>query len=116
MGGLDTDSVKFVTMPYVGAYAWSRSLGFDLAYVLPQPEELLTLVNEDLSPFVEEFVLSDLDIMSVNPDGSLSSSTGYVEDTKATYPKSHWLPEPEEQPESEQPELEQSESEQPETE
>lgn len=93
LGGLDADEVKFVTMPYTGAYVWSRTLGFDLAYLLPVPDELLELVNRDLSPFVEPFVLSDLDIMSVNPDGSVSSSTGHVEDSKATYPKSHWLPE-----------------------
>lgn len=102
LGGLSAENVKFVTMPYFGAYAWSRSLGFDLAYVVPDPDKLLTLVNNDLSPFSEEFSLSDLDIMSVNADGSLSSSTGHVEDEKATYPKSHWLPEEEPEPEPEE--------------
>ena len=32
------------------------------------------------------FTLSDLDIMSVNSDGSLRSTTGYVEDAKAAVP------------------------------
>lgn len=50
------------------------------------PGELLDLVNHELSPFVETFALSDLDIMSVNADGSVSSSTGYVEDSKAARP------------------------------
>lgn len=104
LGGLSAENVKFVTMPYAGAYAWSRTLNADLAYVVPIQDELLALVNNDLSPFKEEFSLSDLDIMSVNSDGSLSSSTGHVEDEKATYPKSYWLPE--EDPEEEETEIE----------
>ena len=50
---------------------------------MPNAQELLKLVNEQLSPFVEKSVLSDLDIMSVNADGSVSSTTGTVEDRKA---------------------------------
>ena len=53
------------------------------SYVVPNAQELLELVNNELSPFVEPSVLSDLDIMSVNADGSLASSTGRVEDSKA---------------------------------
>ena len=53
------------------------------SYVVPNAQELLKLVNEQLSPFVEKSVLSDLDIMSVNADGSVSSTTGTVEDRKA---------------------------------
>jgi LCP family protein required for cell wall assembly len=83
MGGLSVDDVEFLTMPYKGASAWSRSYRQDLAYVVPIASELLDIVNEKLSPFVEKFTLSDLDIMSVNSDGSLSSTTGYVEDAKA---------------------------------
>lgn len=43
-------------------------------------------MNNELSPFKEVFTLSDLDIMSVNADGSLRSSTGHVEDTPAASP------------------------------
>ena len=32
----------------------------------PSPDELLELVNNELSPYTEVFTLSDLDIMSVN--------------------------------------------------
>ena len=52
-------------------------------YVFPKAQELLDIVNNELSPFVEKFTMSDLDIMSLNSDGSLSSSTGHVEDSKA---------------------------------
>ena len=59
------------------------------AAVVPLPQELLDLVNNELSPFVEKFTMSDLDIMSVNSDGSVSSSTGHVEDSKAAQPQNH---------------------------
>ena len=86
LGGLSVDNVEFVTMPYKGASAWSRSYHQNLSYVVPIASELLDIVNNRLSPFVETFTLSDLDIMSVNSDGSLRSTTGRVEDSKAAVP------------------------------
>lgn len=68
------------------------------SYVVPNAKELLALVNNELSPFSEVFTMKDLDIMSVNADGSVSSSTGYVEDQKAA------LPPPKDEPEEELPE------------
>ena len=59
------------------------------SYVTPNAQELLDLVNNELSPFVEKFTMRDLDIMSVNSDGSVSSSTGHVEDSKAAQPQNH---------------------------
>ena len=97
MGGLNTENVNFVTMPNRAKYAYSRSVGNMQSYVVPNARELLDLVNNELSPFTEIFTLSDLDIMSINADGSLSSSTGYVEDKKAA------LPPPKEEPEEEEP-------------
>ena len=88
-GGLSMDNVTFLTMPYKGAAAYSRvyskQLGKDfyLDYVVPIAGKLLDIVNNQLSPFKEVFTLSDLDIMSVNADGSLSSTTGRVEDSAA---------------------------------
>ncbi len=89
MGGLKVDDVNFVTMPNTGKYIYSRSIGKPLSYVVPNAQELLDLVNNELSPFVEKFTMSDLDIMSVNSDGSVSSSTGHVEDSKAAKPQNH---------------------------
>lgn len=85
-GGLSVSNVEFFTMPWYGVSAWSRSYNQSLSYVVPNAKELLDIVNNQLSPFVEVFTLSDLDIMSVNADGSLSSTTGYVEDAKAAVP------------------------------
>lgn len=83
LGGLSVDNVSFVTMPNKAVTAWSRSYKNNQSYVVPIAGELLELVNSELSPFVEPSTLNDLDIMSVNADGSLSSTTGYVEDSKA---------------------------------
>ena len=89
MGGLKVDDVNFVTMPNTGKYVYSRVVGGPLSYVVPNAQELLDLVNNELSPFVETFTMRDLDIMSVNSDGSVSSSTGHVEDSKAAQPQNH---------------------------
>ena len=92
MGGLSVENVTFTTMPNKIASAYSPTVskvyGRDMnqSYVVPIANELLDLVNNDLSPFVEKSTLSDLDIMSVNRDGSVSSSTGYVEDKVAAKP------------------------------
>ena len=86
LGGLKVENVNFVTMPNTGAYCYSRTYGNMQSYVTPRAQELLDLVNSELSPFREVFTLSDLDIMSVNADGSISSSTGHVEDSRAAQP------------------------------
>ena len=91
-GGLGVEDVEFLTMPWYGASAFSRSYSkefgkpYYLAYVVPYRDKLLTLVNEKLSPFADPFRLSDLDLMYVNKDGSIGSTSGYVEDTKAASP------------------------------
>ena len=102
MGGLKIEDVNFVTMPHTTKNAYSRSVERDthgrqreVNYVLPKPKALLDLVNDELSPFTEVFTMRDLDIMSVNADGSLSSSTGYVEDKPSALPPPS--PEPEEE-------------------
>ena len=83
MGGLSVENVEFVTMPNTNVSCWSRIYQNYQSYVVPNADELLELVNTKLSPFVEPCTLSDLDIMSVNSNGSVSSTTGYVEDSKA---------------------------------
>lgn len=98
LGGLKMENVNFVTMPhYLKDDVYSRTYGTQ-GYVMPNARKLLDLVNNELSPFKEVFTLSDLDIMSVNADGSLSSSTGYVEDKRAALPPPRPEPEEEEDP------------------
>ncbi|WP_293010619.1 MULTISPECIES: LCP family protein [unclassified Oscillibacter] len=89
MGGLSMENVEFVTMPNTMKSCYSPSVSRQVgknnwqSYVVPNAKELLDLVNNSLSPFTEVFTLKDLDIMSVNSDGSVSSSTGHVEDARA---------------------------------
>ena len=87
-GGLSSNNITFLTMPWKSAEAWSYYYHTYLDYVVPIPDELLNIVNNQLSPFVNEFTLSDLDIMSVNADGSLHSTTGHLEDSRASKPVS----------------------------
>mgnify|MGYP001723701814 CR=1 FL=1 len=89
MGGLKIENVNFVTMPNTNKSCYSRAYHSMQSYVTPNAQELLDLVNNELSPFVEKFTMRDLDIMSVNADGSVSSSTGHVEDSKAAQPQNH---------------------------
>ena len=86
LGGLSMENVEFVTMPNRNVSLWSRTYHNHQSYVVPIADELLELVNTKLSPYTEVFTLSDLDIMSVNSDGSVSSSTGHVEDSQAARP------------------------------
>lgn len=86
LGGLTMDNVNFVTMPFTNTSCWSRTYHNYQSYVTPKADELLELVNTSVSPFVEPSTLSELDIMSVNKDGSVSSTTGHVEDSKAAEP------------------------------
>ena len=103
-GGLSMENVEFVTMPNKNVSAWSRTYQSYQSYVVPIADELLDLVNNQLSPFTKVFTLSDLDIMSVNSDSSLSSSTGRVEDSRAAQPPVRpSKPSTPEQPEEETP-------------
>ena len=86
LGGLSMENVEFVTMPNKNVSAWSRTYQNYQSYVVPVADELLDLVNNQLSPFTKVFTLGELDIMWVNSDGSLSSSTGHVEDSRAAQP------------------------------
>jgi LCP family protein required for cell wall assembly len=83
LGGLSMDNVSFVTMPNKTTSCWSRTYKNYQSYVVPDADKLLDMVNTSLSPFVQEVTLGELDIMSVNANGSVSSTTGHVEDSKA---------------------------------
>ena len=101
-GGLAMENVNFITMP--GDYfaeAWSRVYQNMQSYVLPEAEMLLKVVNESFNPYLEDRKPQGLDIMSVNGDGSLSSTTGKVEDEKAALPPD--IPDPEPIPTQEPP-------------
>lgn len=97
-GGLSMENVNFITLPgNYDARAWCRHYKNYQSYVLPDAEALLAVINENFNPYLAERTMTGLDIMSLNADGSLSSTTGVVEDTKAALPPV--IPEPKPEPE-----------------
>ena len=74
IGGLQVEDVQFITMPYYG---------FKNVYVYPNQSELLTVINEQLNPYVEQVTIRQLDLISANKDGTLRSSTGRLADPRA---------------------------------
>ncbi len=99
-GGLTLENVNFITLPGdYNATAWSRETKTYQSYVLPDAQELLAVVNESFNPYAEPRTAAQLDIMSVNKDGSVSSSTGIVEDSKAAMAPVIPTPEPTKEPE-----------------
>lgn len=75
MGGLSVDSVQFCTMPFAYGTDYKGN-----SYVYPVQNQLLTLINDGLNPFVQRVTLNQLDLMWVNADGTLGSSTGVLAD------------------------------------
>lgn len=74
LGGLSADDVEFVTMPVYGtANSGSRYYG----KVCPVADQLLTIVNKSLNPYVEDVTMRQLDLIQMSSDGNtLSSTTG----------------------------------------
>lgn len=95
-GGLTMDHVNFITLPGDhNGYAWCRSYENNQSYVLPDADELIKVVNESFNPYLEDRTTSQLDIMYKNKDGSLSSTTGVVEDKPSASPPVKPTPKPE---------------------
>ena len=82
LGGLSMEDVTFLTMPYQGGMVWSRSLRGMQDYVTPRADELLKLVNQYLNPYNADLTRDSLDVMSIQADGTIASSTGRLADTK----------------------------------
>ncbi len=89
-GGLSVDDVEFVTMPI---YGYGN-------YVYPAQRELLELINTSLNPFVDEVTVRELDLISVNEDGTLRSSTGVLANPAAAFPLPSDEPDSSEDPDS----------------
>ncbi len=103
-GGLSMENVNFITLPgNHNGFAWCRTYENNQSYVLPDADELIKLVNESFNPYLEDRKISQLDIMYKNSDGSLSSTSGTVEDKPAALApvKPTPKPEPSEDPEAE---------------
>ena len=77
----DFSNVNTFTMPGdYNASAWSRTYHGYQSYVLVDGTELLKIINEHFNPYQSDIRYQDLDIMRINSDGSVSSSTGSTAD------------------------------------
>ncbi len=86
---MDLSENDFMTCTIPGDYyasAWSRTLGGMQSYVTLYAQEVISLVNESFNPYLANVSMANLDIMSINADGSVRSSTGYVADGSAALP------------------------------
>ncbi len=64
-GGLNVDSVEFVTMPWKAAGN----------YVYPDQEKLLELINTKLNPFNTEITVNELDLIYLDAEGNLCATS-----------------------------------------
>ena len=87
LGGLSMENVNFMTLPCEGVWVYSRTVGNNQSYVVPIQDQTLEMINTYFNPYLEDIRLDQLDLMSVNDDGSLSSTSGHVEDTYAAKPQ-----------------------------
>lgn len=73
--GMDAEQdIHFHTMPFTN---YTRGT----AYVLPVVDELLTLLNGGLNPYKDEITVDELEVLQLNKDGSLSLTSGTLEDS-----------------------------------
>ncbi len=78
--GLKMENVHFMTMPNQLASLWSPTYGNYQSYVVPIVSELVTMVNEQFNPYILNLNRNELDIMVVDANGKVSSTTGKLED------------------------------------
>lgn len=98
-GGLTVEKVNFITLPGDhNGYAWCRSYENNQSYVLPDADALIKVINESFNPYLEDRTTNQLDIMYKNKDGSLSSTTGVVEDKPSASPPVYPVKEEEPKP------------------
>ena len=86
---MDLSAENFTACTIPGNYyasAWSRSTQSMQSYVTLYPQQVVRLVNESFNPYLTQVSLVNLDVMSINADGSVSSTTGYVADSIAAMP------------------------------
>ncbi len=106
-GGLKVEDVEFTTMPYATGYDYTGRF----SYVYPIQSELMDIINNGLNPYAADVTYANVDWMSINADGTLSSTTGVLRD-----PDMGYIPaQPEPEPEPEEPEPPAEEPQEPET-
>ena len=76
------NKVTFHTLPANYLECYSRTQHNYQSYVTFKPSELVSMVNTYLNPYNSDISLSNLDLMRINSDGTISSTTGSVADSE----------------------------------
>lgn len=74
--GMDADTIQSCTMPNTPISFHGGS------YVLPDGEEIISVVNEQFNPYDQDITAGDLQIMVRNKDGSVYITNGTLLDSK----------------------------------
>ena len=74
--GMDADTIQSCTMPNTPVSFHGGS------YVLPDGEEIITVVNEQFNPYDRDITADDLQIMVRNKDGSVYITNGTLLDSR----------------------------------
>lgn len=80
-GGVTSDKITCITMPYEAVNSWSQTFQSMQSYVVPKADELVDTVNQFFTSDSEKVTLHDMDIMSVDAEGKIHSSTEILEDS-----------------------------------
>lgn len=80
--GMDADTIQSCTMPNTPVSFHGGS------YVLPNGDEIISVVNEQFNPYNRDITADDLQIMVRNNDGSVYVTNGTLLDSKWAKPSS----------------------------
>ncbi len=84
---VDAEDIHMFTLPGIQSVNyWSRTYHSYQSYILANADENLKLVNEYLNPYKEPITKSMLDVVFINADGSLGTTSGKLADSKAATP------------------------------
>jgi LCP family protein required for cell wall assembly len=97
---VETETIQFFTLPgnYTASY-YNMKYGQYQSYVTLDMDEVIELVNTYFNPYTSPITAGMLDIMTINRDGSMSSSRGVLQDPSVAVPPT--IPAPTESKETE---------------
>lgn len=84
---LEDENINMFTLPGIKSTSyWSRNYHNYQSYILADADENVKLVNEYFNPYDTPITKSMLDVVFINADGSLSTTSGKLADSRAATP------------------------------
>ena len=89
---IDFSTINTFTLPgNYGATCWSRALQRSVSYVTLYPDQLVEMINQYFNPYLTDVSKEFLDIMIVNKDGTISCTSGNLQDQKHNVQYLAWV-------------------------